>query len=218
MRNQIILYDNHYLSMEAFCCFLDSNGYNKKFDYLHTSDFQELPEMITNQAEIAIINVCGVPTSDALEMPEKLLAKNPQLKIIIVSSSPEVKVIKKFFEKGVKSFLTKTTDGAEFVHAMTQVLEGKVFLTEDTKNALYNFICNVENIEEPDPLRTEALTVREKEVLRHICEGLRTREIADELFISPHTVESHRRNIMQKLEVRSSSMLVKFAMSHKLVS
>lgn len=216
MRNQIILYDNHYLSMEAFCCFLDSFGYNKKFDYRQTSDFQELPEMITSQAEIAIINVCGVHSQEALDLPEKLLAKNSHLKIIIVSSSPDVKMIKKFFEKGVKSFLTKSTDGKEFVHAMSQVLEGKVFLTEDTKNALYNFICNVENIDEPEPVRTEALTVREKEVLRHICDGLRTREIADELFISPHTVESHRRNIMQKLEVRSSSMLVKFAMNNKL--
>lgn len=217
MRNEIILFDNHYFSMEAFCCFLDSNGSSKTYDYRFTSDYDELVELISKRATIAIINLCGISVNDALELPDKLLAINPSLKIIILSSNPEVKIIKKFFEKGVKSFLTKTADSKEFVYALKEVLAGKVYLTEDTKNELYNFICNVGQIEEHDPSRLEELTVREKEVLHHICEGLRTREIADALFISPHTVESHRRNIMQKLDVRSSSMLVKFAMSNNLV-
>lgn len=218
MKKQIILYDNHYLSMEAFCCFLDRNGYHKKYEYRCTADYNDIAEQVNNQSSIAIINVCGLNNTDALDLPDRLLAKNSQLKIIILSSNPEVKVVKKFFEKGVKSFLTKSTHSDEFITAMKHVVDGKVFLTDDTKNALYNFICNLEHLEEQDYHRTDALTHREKEVLRHICEGLRTREIADELFISPHTVESHRRNIMQKLEIRSSSMLVKFAMSNNLIT
>lgn len=126
MRNEIILFDNHYFSMEAFCCFLDSNGYSKKYDYRFTSDYDELVELISKRATIAIINICGISVNDALELPDKLLAINPSLKIIILSSNPEVKIIKKFFEKGVKSFLTKTADSKEFVYALKEVLAGKV--------------------------------------------------------------------------------------------
>lgn len=218
MKKEIIFYDNHFLSVEAFQCFLEKNGYHKNFACHGTGDANEFENLISKKTSVAIINICGMPTTEALELPEKLLAINPQLSIIIISADPEVKMIKKFFEKGIKSFLTKTTDRQEFIHALEEVIAGKVYLTDDTKNALYNFICNTEHMEEKKLSRLEALTSREKEVLQHICEGLRTKEIADELFISTHTVESHRRNIMQKLEVRNTSMLVKYAMSNNLVN
>ena len=217
MKREIIFYDNHYLSVEAFQCFLEKNGYHKNFGYHGSEDPTEFINLVNKHTTVAIINICGLPVSEALEIPEKLLSINPQLKIIIISGDPNVKVVKKFFEKGIKSFLTKHTDSAEFLKALEEAIAGRVYLTDETKNALYNFICNTEQMEEKKHFRLEALTSREKEVLHHICEGLRTKEIADELFISTHTVESHRRNIMQKLEVRSSSMLVKYAMSNNLV-
>lgn len=217
MKKEIILYDDHYLSVEAFRCFLDKNGFEKNYVYRCTVDPIKVEQLVSHKSDIAILNICGIGVADSLDLPEKLLALNPKLKIIIISANPEVKIIKKFFEKGVKSFLTKTTDSGEFLLALQYVAAGKVYLTESTKNALYNFISNLDDLEEKKEARIDALTTREKEVLHHICEGLRTKEIADELFISSHTVESHRRNIMQKLEVRSSSMLVKFALSNNLI-
>jgi len=63
----------------------------------------------------------------------------------------------------------------------------------------------------------EELTAREKDVLHLICEGLRSREIAERLFISTHTVESHRRNMMLKFNINSSNQLVKYALENRLV-
>ncbi|MGZ5197239.1 MAG: response regulator transcription factor [Kaistella sp.] len=218
MKTEIVLFDNHYLYLEALCCLLNKNGFDKIFNYQCTVDVDELEDMVTEKSEIAILNIIGLSATDAFCAVEKLMNLHPRLKIIILSPHPEVKMIKKYFDKGVKSFLSRHTDAAEFVLALNEVIDGKVFITEEIKNHLYNFICNVEDQNEKRYGIKEELTIREKEVLDLICEGYRTKEIADKLFISPHTVESHRRNIMLKLDVRNSSMLVKFAVDNHLVN
>ncbi|MGA9213121.1 response regulator transcription factor, partial [Kaistella sp.] len=85
------------------------------------------------------------------------------------------------------------------------------------KCALLNFICNIEEEGEKKYNSSEELTAREKDVLLLICDGLRSKEIAGKLFISTHTVESHRRNMMLKLNINNSSKLVKFAMENRLI-
>lgn len=218
MKSEIILYDNYHLYLEAFRCFLDKNGFNEKYQYQSTVDLNEIENLVSNDSSIIVMNIAAVNVNEAMEVVEKLLSLNQQLKIIILAPNAEVKTIKKFFDKGVKSFLTKNTHGTEFLLALKDVLSGKVYITEETKNALYNFICNVDDEQDKKTNGIEDLTSREKDVLHQICEGLRTKEIAERLFISKHTVESHRRNIMMKLDVHNSSMLVKFAMDNRLVN
>ena len=218
MKTEIILFDNHHLYVEALCCLLDKNGFNRNYVYQCTVDSGELENLVSEKSEIAILNILGFSVNDAFNVVEKLLSLNPQLKIIILSPNPEVKIIKKFFDKGVKSFLSRNTDAAEFILALKAVIAGKVFITDETKNLLYNFICNLDEENDKKYAGFDELTAREKEVLDLICEGFRTKEIADKLFISTHTVESHRRNLMLKLDVRNASMLVKFAVDNHLVN
>ena len=92
-----------------------------------------------------------------------------------------------------------------------------MYVNHDAKNALLNYICNVEDESSKKLTGWEDITAREKDVLFLICEGLRSKEIAEKLFISPHTVDSHRRNMMLKFNLNNSSKLVKFAMENRLV-
>lgn len=218
MKTEIILFDNHCLYLEAMCCLLDKKGFGEKYSYTITTEADELENLIKEGSQIAVLNILGFSTNDALDIIEKLMDLNAQIKIIILSANIDVKNIKKFFDRGIKSFLSRSTDAAEFVLALNEVIAGRVFLNEEIKNILYNFICNLEDPNEKKIGTFEELTVREREVLDLICEGFRTKEIADKLFISTHTVETHRRKIMLKLDVRNSSMLVKFAVDNNLVN
>ena len=218
MKSEIILYDNYYLYLEAFPCFLDKNGFTEMYDYKSTVEFSEIENLVSEDSSVVIMNIAAVSINDAMEIVEKLLSLNEHLKIMILSPNAEVRNIKKFFDKGVKSFLTKHTHGHEFLNALKEVMDGKVYISEETKNSLYNFICNIDDQQDKKANGIEDLTSREIDVLHQICEGLRSKEIAERLFISKHTVESHRRNIMMKLDVHNSSMLVKFAMDNRLVN
>lgn len=217
MKRELILYENHELHLESVQCFLDHHQFTNMFDFKGTVQFEAIETLVSKQSELLIMNISEINVNEVFEQIENLLSLHPALKIVLLSSKTDVRLIKKFFDKGVRSFLTENTDGKEFLRALGQVINDKVYINDDTKNALFNFICNVD--EKPGKkFGIEELTEREKEVLDLICEGFRTKEIAEKLFISTHTVESHRRNIMLKLDVRNSSMLVKFAVDHNLVS
>lgn len=218
MKTEIILFDCYYFFLEAICCFLDKNGFNKNYSYRCTTDAAQLENLVTEKSEIVIMNIVGFSVNDAFDHIERLQVLKPGLKIIILAPNIEVRIIKKLFDKGVKSFLSRNTGAAEFLLSLNEVIADRVFITDETKNSLYNFICNLDDENEKKFSGVDELTAREKEVLDLICEGLRTKEIADKLFISTHTVESHRRNIMLKLDVRNSSMLVKFAVDNNLVN
>ena len=94
---------------------------------------------------------------------------------------------------------------------------GLVYINDDTKNDLFNYICTVGDPDKEKAVGIDDLTTRELDVLGLICEGMRAREIAEKLFISIHTVESHRRNIMLKLNINNASRLLKYAIDHHLV-
>lgn len=218
MRTAIILFDCYAFYLEALHCFLDANGFKKNYKYHTTTVPAELYHLVTDKPTVLIMNIGGFTVNEAFEHIGKLQSLNAEIKIIVLSLNTEVRTVKKFFDKGVKSFISKNTDAAEFLQALNEVIAGRVFVTEETKNFLYNFICASDKHPEKKSGAVEDLTAREKQILDLICEGLRTKEIADRLAISSHTVESHRRNIMLKLDVRNSSMLVKFAVDNHLLN
>ena len=218
MKTEIITYDSHYLYLECMTCLLEKNGFGKDYDFLNTINFDQIENFISDKTSILIMNIVGLGLSDTFDFIENTLKRFCNLKIVILSPNTEMKVIKKFFEKGAKSFLTKNTNSTEFVKALKAVIEGKVYINDDAKKSLFDYICNQEELSDKKNYGGDELTCREKDVLALLCDGYRTKEIADKLFISTHTVESHRRNIMLKLNVNNSSKLVKLAMENNLVN
>ena len=217
METKIILYDHQRLYLDCMTYFLNHNSITKKFKIEVFSSFENIEKSILTDNSILIINSIGLNTIDINGQIEIYLKLNPTLKIIIHSTNTEVRTIKKYFDKGVKAYLGCQTDSSEFTEAIKQVIDGKVFVNYDVKNELLNAICGVENETEKESGVFEDITARERDVLLLICDGLRSKEIAEKLFISSHTVDSHRRNMMLKFNVNSSAKLVKFAMENKLI-
>ncbi|WP_313501813.1 response regulator transcription factor [Kaistella carnis] len=217
MKKKIILYESQRLYLDCIQYFLQSNVISKNYQIVGITEFGDIEKNITTENSVLFLNVTGINTFDITDYIEKFLEINPTLKIIVNSLTPEARMIKKFFDKGVKSYLGGTTSKEEFLEALHQVMDGKVYVNDNAKNALLNFICSVDDLYEKKHNSVEDLTAREKDVLLLICDGLRSKEIAEKLFISTHTVESHRRNMMLKFNINNSSKLVKFALENRLV-
>ena len=217
MNSEIVIYDDHYLFVEALQCFIQREKLSSK---VHTvSKWEELQEKVISPAAILIINTEKFSSTEIFTFLDEIRGINAAIRIIVISRFTEPRVIKKMFDKNVKAFLGKKSSSIDLNEALKFVDEGKVYINTDAKEALFNFICNAEEeTTKKQIFRQEELTVREMDVLKLICDGLRTREIADKLYISPHTVDSHRKKIMLKFDVHSSSHLVKFALENRIVN
>ena len=111
---------------------------------------------------------------------------------------------------GVKGYLLKNATSNELVEAITQIHKGRFYFGNEIQKILADSISQ-------DTKDTPKLTRREKHILTLIAEDKTTNTIAEELFISPLTVEPHRRNLMQKLEVSNAASLIKVAVEKKLI-
>lgn len=218
MKKETIIYSEHGLCLSFIETLLTENGFQQQYELLKTRSLGEIETLLNDNSKILLLYLNSMNMLEALDLVEKVLSTNPDLKIIVISVKSEMKMIKRFFDRGVKGYLGKDTDYKEFLKALAQIIDGNVYISNDSKEALVNYICSIDDEKEKSGPRNAELTVRELDVLNLICDGFRTKDIAERLFISTHTVESHRRNILLKFNINSSSQLVKYALENSLVN
>lgn len=173
-------------------------------------DEEELLELLEEQAPPAIVVMdYNQPDSFSHDTVKSIKQRAPQTHILIISADNEKRSIYRVLENGVNSFLTKTCGEEEILDAIFATAKGdKFFCTKIVDYLLEkSFSKEVENCE-PTPL-----TTREIEIVRLIAKGLIAKEIASELNLSVHTVYTHRKKIMKKLAIGSSSELVLYAVN-----
>lgn len=150
-----------------------------------------------------------LPDKNGSELAPILLQKYPDLHILILSGMDSSPYIKEMMRKGCKGYLLKsTTNQTTLVTAIRQVYEGGLFLDANLKEQLLQEMLVTKR--QANKLNPK-ITQREKEVLRLIATECTNQEIADRLFISLRTVETHRYNLMQKLEVKNTAGLLRMA-------
>lgn len=128
--------------------------------------------------------------------------------IMIVSSSTDTNAIRNCLAAGANAYLSKSVNSAEIKQALAYTMSGKKFVSADLSGKLADHIFSGQN---------KGLTNKEQEVLILIGTGKRTKEIADMLFISPVTVMTHKRSIMQKLDLHSTVELVRYVINNNLI-
>lgn len=217
MKKKIILYEHQKLYVNCVQHFLENNKISTQYEIKGITDYEDLANSITEKDTLLFLNINGINTLDVCNYIEKFLNLNPSLKIIVNSQNPEARIIKKLFDKGIKSYLGGDSSKEELLEALHMVIDGKIYVNNNAKKVMVNYICSVEDNKDTLHNGLEDLTAREKDVLVLICDGLRSKDIAEKLFISIHTVESHRRNMMLKLNINNSPKLVKFAIENRLV-
>lgn len=187
--------------------FQASNGV-ELLECLKTADI--LPDIIMMDLKMPLLN--GVETT-------KILKKEyPQIDIIALSSYDSKAFIANVINEGASSYIIKSSKPAEMIETINSVATKGFYY--DT-NAM-KVILEEKNLSEANktksPLDADFLTSREKEVLELICQQFNTKEIGEKLFISPRTVEIHRKNIISKTNSKNIAGLVVFAIQNDLVS
>ena len=175
----------------------------------------EFLKKLDPKPDIILLDI-AMPGMSGLELCEKLHAEHPEIRIMILSMYTEDDFINKAIKFGVKAYLPKNTSKKELLAAIHAVNDGKDYFNEEISAImLSSYVKQIKSDEEPD--KVSQLTKREREVLVLFAEGLSNQELADRLFISIRTVETHKTNMMNKLEFKNSIDLVKFAIKNNLV-
>jgi DNA-binding NarL/FixJ family response regulator len=118
----------------------------------------------------------------------------------------DITYVKKFLSVGAKGYLTKNTNKSELINAIHAVHSGEVFIASDIKDRYFTSLLNVNNTD-----NKKELTMKEIDIVIFISQGLTSKEIADKLFISSRTVETHRHNILKKLGLPNAAQLSSWA-------
>ncbi|MCF8450814.1 MAG: response regulator transcription factor [Taibaiella sp.] len=165
-------------------------------------------------ADIVLLDV-NMPEMDGIEATKLIRQRFPTVKILMLTMYNNHEFVFGLMNAGASGYILKNTGRTELLDAIKSVNEGKTFYSKEvTETILQNFS------KKPAEQRAEAahLTEREKDVLKLIAQEYNTQEIAAELFISTNTVETHRKNLLSKLQAKNIAGLVKFAIQTGLVS
>ncbi len=155
----------------------------------------------------------SMPNLDGLDSTRKVTKKYPDIKIIALTQFDEKRFIKQMIKNGAMGYLLKDSGKDELEQAIRTVAAGEKYFSGRLSLILINQELKTENKRSLFPKLTE----REKEVLNLICKEYSSQEIADKLFISFHTVESHRANLMYKAGVKNTAGLVRWAVENDFV-
>jgi DNA-binding NarL/FixJ family response regulator len=164
------------------------------------------------EPEIILLDI-SLPDIDGLQLCDKIREKNKYSKILGLTSANDASIITQLLHRGANGYLLKNMERSELLEAIDKVMDGKIFLSKAANEKVLEQFSSVSNALNELP----ALTRREKELLSLLEEGLNGPQIAEKLFLSHYTVETHRKNLMQKLNVNSTQQLLKLARDKKMI-
>ncbi len=166
-----------------------------------------------NEPEIILLDI-SLPDIDGLILCEKIREKNKYSKIIGLTSANDASIITQMLHRGANGYLLKNMERRELMEAIDKVMDGKIYLSKSANEKVLEQFSSVSGAINSVPV----LTRREKQILQLLADGLNGPGIAEKLFLSNFTVETHRKNLMQKLNVNSTTQLLKTAKEKKLFS
>ncbi|MEM6632247.1 MAG: response regulator transcription factor [Bacteroidota bacterium] len=166
------------------------------------------------EADLVVLDI-NMPGKSGMDICQTLRQTYPSLQILILSMHQDAFHVQTMLQKGANGYITKNSTHSEMLLAIRTVASGNPYLNAEAKYAQTREIEPDSGSDQPTYLLK--LSNREKEVLRLIVEEYTTQEIADQLFISIKTVETHRRNLLSKLNARNTAGLVRIAVENGLV-
>ena len=169
--------------------------------------YEAMEKVKENQPDLVITDI-NMPEISGVELTSKLKKEFPNLKIIGMSTFNERSYISQMIQNGADGFLVKSASKEEIETAISSVLNGKMYLSSD---------AGISNSEQKELKNQPTLTRREKEILTLISEGFTNPQIAEKLFISLYTVETHRKNLLSKFNTNNTASLIKIAATNGLI-
>jgi DNA-binding NarL/FixJ family response regulator len=175
----------------------------------------ELLKLLEKEKPDVVLLDINMPEMDGIEATKIISSKYPHVKIIILSMHSTKEFVAGLIEAGASGYILKNTGKKELVEAMQAVAKGKSYYSKGVTEIIMDSFKNpLRKIQDPE---LPQLTDREKEILKLIAQELSTKKIAERLFISEETVNTHRRNIMSKTGAKNMAGMVKYALQRGLI-
>lgn len=214
MKPRLTIFDEPLLYTEGLSKLLDQS---EIFTSVHICNCPQALAMILQEdpPEFLMISSNMLILTDLYKSIENITSNNKGIKIIIIGSDYDVIDIRKLFNKGIKSYLDKNSRYDEFIKSIQALLHNKIYICDHAKERMLNFISSEQ--EQTRAHMRDPLTKREMEILKLICDGLSSKDISEKLFISINTVETHRKRILLKLNVKNSVGVVKYAIENHII-
>ena len=214
MTIRILIADDHKIVRDGLRSLLESRADCAVVG--EASDGREAVELARKlDPDVVVIDV-AMPELNGIDATSKLVNQAQNVKVVALSMHSDRNFVAGMLQAGASAYLRKESAFDEIARAIDAVMEGKVFLGDGIAGVVvedYRELIARSGLNESIPL-----TAREREVLQLIAEGYKTAEIANMLHLSVKTIETHRRQIMEKLDLRSVPELTKYAIRHGLTS
>lgn len=184
--------------------------------YTAVNNFIKASRTVT--INVLIINIYKAHIEE-IELIKKISNEMPRIKVLVISMEMQESLIYESIKAGAKGYLTKQDSGSEILMAIYSIRGGYDYYNKSISNIILNNY--IRSIDDDEPGKTGFpgnLSKREIEIIRYWGDGLTNKEMADKLFISTRTIESHKNHIMQKLNFKTSIDLLKFAIRNNLIN
>ena len=168
--------------------------------------------------DLVIMDI-SMPGMNGIEATRIIKENDPNAKILILTMHDNQEYLNQIIRSGAKGFVLKNTDKEELLDAVKTVAGGENFFSKDiSKLIIENYIRSAKDSDKNEGYKEVPLTKREVEILKCIAEGNSNQEIANKLYISYNTVDTHRKNIMHKLSIKNTAGLVRYAIEKGLIN
>jgi two-component system response regulator NreC len=205
---RILLADDHTIIRSGLKLLLEQQEDFKVV--AEASDGREAVQQISKvHPDVAILDI-GMPQLNGIEATRQIVSESPQTRVMILSMHADEGYVLRALKAGARAYILKNSAEADLIRAVRSVAEGKSFFSPViSKMLLEDYVRQVRDKSLEDSY--DLLTPREREILQLLAEGKTNKEVAIILSLSPHTVETHRGNILQKLNLHGTPELILYA-------
>lgn len=207
---RLVIADDHPIIINGVAALLKQDDeidlVKEVYDGLQLLDFLK-----ENKVDVVLLDI-NMPEINGVDACRLIKDKYPDTRVLAFSQYNEKRFVKRLLKSGANGYLLKNSPASELIAAIKMVHQGGMYLSKELPNIFYENKSQAQT----DNLFPD-ISQRELDVLKLICEELNTQEIADRLFISKHTVETHRANLLLKVGVKNTAGLVKWAVENEFV-
>jgi DNA-binding NarL/FixJ family response regulator len=206
MKVKVFIVDDHYMVIEGIRSLLQLES---DIDWLgHASNAESCLAFLKHQQPDVILMDISMPGKSGIELCKEVRALYKNIYVIGLSTFNQQSFIQKMMDNGASGYVLKNASQQELIDAIVTVAKGKMFLSDEAASVL----------RKDDTGNVPVITRREMEVLELLADGMTNNEIAEKLFVSHTTIDSHRKSLLTKFHAKNTAELIKLAFKHKIIT
>lgn len=208
MAVRVLIADDHEMFRQGLRVLLEEEGFQFVAEASNGREAVQLCQQ--HHPEVAILDI-AMPLLNGIFAAREIIKSNPRTKVVLLTQHTEDQMVLESLRAGVTGYVLKTRATSELVHALRAVCRGEMYLTQSISRTIVQAFLT------KDSLPERPLSDRERQVLQLVAEGKTNKEIASLLGISVNTAESHRTNLMEKLDIHDTAGLVRYALRNGVI-